>query len=221
MRVTRRRCLSVGIGLALLSAARPGAARQKPDPAGVSAAATPALAESPQASPMANPWEGLRRPLRPPALTAGTPCPVTRGRAISPDLSPAAGTGPAYAIGLGRDGVLSLQRAPTTDGWYGAKVLWVASPAYQGPVLVRGGQVGGSGELGFAEDVGEAPQAELRLPAGGTATPSTSAGIPRDGASGWSFWPSHTYVRAAGCDAFQLDGTTFSEVIVFATRIRG
>jgi len=36
---------------------------------------------------------------------------------------------------------------------------------------------------------------------------------------GWREWPSYTYVPAVGCFAYQVDGTSFSEVIVFEARI--
>jgi len=35
------------------------------------------------------------------------------------------------------------------------------------------------------------------------------------GSEGWRNWPSATRLQASGCYAHQVDGTTFSEVIVF------
>ncbi|HEX3873332.1 MAG TPA: hypothetical protein VHW26_04230 [Solirubrobacteraceae bacterium] len=40
---------------------------------------------------------------------------------------------------------------------------------------------------------------------------ATSSGEP----AGWREWPSYTRLRAGGCYAYQVDGTTFSTVIVF------
>ena len=34
----------------------------------------------------------------------------------------------------------------------------------------------------------------------------------------WQSFPEVTLVRSAGCFAYQIDGTTFTEVIVFSTR---
>jgi hypothetical protein len=33
--------------------------------------------------------------------------------------------------------------------------------------------------------------------------------------SPWANWPSYTRIQTAGCYAYQVDGLTFSEVIVF------
>lgn len=164
MNMTRRRVLTNGLGFVLVGTTGLDKARWAKRVAGEPEAdqAPPAR---PVATPAADPWRQLHRPLQVPRLAAGASCPRTGGRRINPDLSPAAGTGPAYAIGLGPDGVVSFDIAPTASGWYAAKILWVASPAYRGPVLVRGRQLGGTGEVGFGEGGGTAPQAELRLPA--------------------------------------------------------
>jgi hypothetical protein len=91
------------------------------------------------------------------------------------------------------------------SSWPGARVTWVAAPTYTGPVLIRGGQVGGAGSVGFGE--GDVPDDELQL-----LTPSThSPGEP----AGAREWPSFTRVLRPGCYAYQADGTNFSEVIVF------
>ena len=89
--------------------------------------------------------------------------------------------------------------------WNGGRVTWVAAPTYTGPVLIRGGQLGATGSVGFGE--GHVPVDELQL-----LTPSmTSPGEP----SGGREWPSFTRARSAGCYAYQVDGEGFSEVIVF------
>ena len=74
--------------------------------------------------------------------------------------------------------------------------------AYHGPVLIRGAQLDGSKVVRF--DRGSPlPAGELRIkPGKGT----------RDRAS-------FTRLRAAGCYAYQIDGTTFSRLIVFQARI--
>ncbi|HET7037526.1 MAG TPA: hypothetical protein VFI42_17710 [Thermomicrobiaceae bacterium] len=88
-------------------------------------------------------------------------------------------------------------------GWYYIKVLWVASPDYQGPVLIRGHQIGGPNEMRF--ESGDDPPNELTFGAGGGgSTPSH-----------FRNWPSYTRLRAPGCYAYQVDGTDFSDVIVF------
>lgn len=86
--------------------------------------------------------------------------------------------------------------------WGFSKVLWVSSPDYDGPALIRGYQIDGTNELRFER--GADPPAELRLPEEGGSAPA-----------GWRNWPSHTRVRAPGCYAYQIDGLDFTEVIVF------
>jgi hypothetical protein len=82
------------------------------------------------------------------------------------------------------------------SAWAGASVTWSAVPGYSGPVLIRGRQLDGAHAVGFGE--GHVPYDELQLPAGG----------PRQ-------WASFTRVRASGCYAYQVDGASFSSVIVF------
>jgi hypothetical protein len=94
-----------------------------------------------------------------------------------------------------------LRRKP----WDGGRVTFVAAPSYTGPVLIRGGEVGGAGVAGFGE--GRTPVDELQLLTAAT----TSTGEP----TGARQWPSFARVRQAGCYAYQVDGTSFSEVIVF------
>ena len=87
--------------------------------------------------------------------------------------------------------------------WSGQKVLWIARTGYGGPVLIRGHRLDGPQGLGFGD--GHVPSTDMRL------TSSTASG------SGWRgrAWPSYTRLRAAGCYAWQIDGTNFTTVIVF------
>ena len=89
-----------------------------------------------------------------------------------------------------------------TGGWHFFKIVWFISPRYQGPVLVRGRQVDGTNRIRFGD--GAAPRRELRIPAG--------RGL---FSHGWRAGGSNERVRAAGCYALQVDGVTFSRVIVF------
>jgi len=97
-----------------------------------------------------------------------------------------------------------------TDGSYRQKVLWVGAASYSGAVVIRGGRIDYPGWLKFALS-GSSPVDELRLQ-------EPTAGSPGE-EPGWREWPSYTYVPAAGCFAYQVDGTSFSEVIVFEARI--
>ncbi len=85
------------------------------------------------------------------------------------------------------------------SAWKGAQVTWHAS-GYSGPILIRGRQLGGSGAVGFGE--GHVPYDELQLL-------GTAMGAPP------GQWPSFTRVQGPGCYAYQVDGTSFSAMIVF------
>lgn len=116
------------------------------------------------------------------------------------------GDGPVYPVGL-TDGVLSTD---ALDGMYRQKVLWVSAASYQGPVLIRGTRLGGPGVVQFSHG-DSVPTTEFRVLEPGAASPDEEAG--------WREWPSYTTVPQPGCYAYQVDGTTFSTVIVFEARI--
>jgi hypothetical protein len=127
---------------------------------------------------------------------------------VSAAFGPGLGGGPIYPVGLGTAGTLGVV---ASDGSYLQKVLWVGAASYSGPVLIRGGRLDRSGWVKFAQGMGSAPVVEMRLQ-------EPTAGSPGE-EPGWREWPSYTYVPAAGCFAYQVDGTSFSEVIVFEARI--
>jgi hypothetical protein len=92
------------------------------------------------------------------------------------------------------------------SAWQGGRVTWTAPASYHGPVLIRGRRLGGGGAVGFGE--GHVPYDELQLDA-----PGQGPAIPRGAGREWL---SMTRVREPGCYAYQVDGTSFSEVIVFS-----
>ncbi len=85
------------------------------------------------------------------------------------------------------------------SAWQGTRVTWVAS-GYQGPILIRGRELEGPHAVGFGE--GHVPYDELQLDGGSYGSPPGQ-------------WLSFTRVRGPGCYAYQIDGTSFSEVVVF------
>jgi hypothetical protein len=132
----------------------------------------------------------LRRPLKLPPDDGG-PCPVTLSA-----------HGPVTPLQLGSGlGVSSFGGS----AWLAARVTWAVSGAYTGPLLIRGGQLGDGGAVGFGE--GRTPYDELQLLAAGRQAPAV--------ASGGRAWLSFTRVRGPGCYAYQVDGIGFSEEIVF------
>jgi hypothetical protein len=126
-------------------------------------------------------------------------------------LGDGVGRGPAYAM---RTGVIVFDWPPSTRSefvgskWSGTKVLWFVSPRYRGPVLIRGRRLDRPDVVRF--DKGKVPSSELRILAG-----SSIVGNPGVPDVGQRYRPSTTRLRASGCYAYQVDGTTFSYTVVF------
>ena len=150
-----------------------------------------------------DPWTKLRRPLHIPQLASGAPCPVTP--AHSTRFGDAQGPGPVWPV-LGFPELKFVYPVPPSQpsypsNWGGNKILWIAH-RYHGPVLIRGAQLDGPHRVRFGND--HVPATEMRMLSVGGNSPG-----------GWQNRPSMTRVRAPGCYAWQVDGTTFSRVIVF------
>jgi len=171
-------------------------------------------------------WAGLRRPFKAQPISAGDECPSAtttgplsaRGIVAPLGAAPAWGPGPAYPTALGRGPrpeFIFEYPPPQGSGWEGSgwggnKNIWVISPSYRGPVLVRGHQLDGPNEVrfengrpAFTQESGLHPSPELRLRG-----PETYGN------------PSTTRLRAAGCYTFQVDGRGFSYPIVFEARLQ-
>ncbi len=143
----------------------------------------------------------LVRPLAAPKVAAT--CPTDPARTVNPAFGLATGPGPVYAVGLRGGNLLAIGPAPGSEfggAFGGQKVLWVIDAAYDGPVLIRGGQVSGSEPVRFGR--GASPRSQMQV------RPAQTAGY-------WRDFPSYTRVRSAGCYFWQVDGTDFSHVIVF------
>jgi hypothetical protein len=132
----------------------------------------------------------LRRRLHLPSDDGG-PCPITISPPgpASPRLLPA---GVGFSTVNGSD-------------WSAAPVTWAVSGSYTGPLLIRGELLGGGDALGFG--TGTTPYDELQLLDAGQGAPRIQAG--------GRAWLTAVRVRASGCYAYQVDGTTFSEIVVF------
>jgi hypothetical protein len=160
----------------------------------------------------ASPGDGLAqlelRPLRMPAYPGGL-CLASPGKSAD-DFSPfgtgfAAGNGPVYPV-------LGGYQPNTQDGSFGVgvpeKVLWIASPRYSGPILLRGERLGGTESVHFGAS--ETAVTSLQL------TSETAASAQgRATSAGWRNWPSYTFLTEPGCYAYQVDGIGLSETIVF------
>jgi hypothetical protein len=158
-------------------------------------------------------WSVLRRPLHLPVVAAGSRCPVSRvddrvpWQRIRIFGGSGIGPGPVYP-GLGAtSGLLNAVKDTQYGGpWQGQKVFWYVAPSYRGRVLIRGRRLDGPGWLGFNGT--RVPKDELRIESYDTVSwsgqPSHSRGI-----------PSGVRALSSGCYGAQIDGKTFSTVVVF------
>jgi hypothetical protein len=163
--------------------------------------------------PVVNDPTTLRRPLHLPALVPGAACPVSQ---VDPNvdfssfgIAAGIGSGPAYPVGLA-SGTLTLAPAVNFNSklWGGQKVLWFVLPSYTGPLLIRGGRLDPPGGVVRFERGNVPPK--LLLIDRATAVPG---GVSPP--TGTRYRPSYTRLKAPGCYAYQVDGATFSEIVVF------
>lgn len=165
----------------------------------------------------------LARPLHPPAVAAGQPCPATSGSSIETSAfgGVALGDGPVRVLladrGDLRHGHVALIPTErrlgrgTASHWLAVETLWLSVPGYHGPFVVRGEALTGGDAIevqpsGDGLHVGKGP---LVVPPGPT---------PNTGGDGYRSVPGSTWVTGAGCYAWQVDGSSFSETIVFDAR---
>jgi hypothetical protein len=152
--------------------------------------------------------DSLRRPLAFPTVVPGSECPVTTtGSDVSNGLFGgfAIGEGPVRPMLSGgrlTTHLVHVFRPQGSRGWYAAKTLWFSWPQYRGPVLIRGRQLDGPHKVVF----GGGPR---------LIDPQLGHGEPLNSRDGWRTWPGGTWLRTPGCYAWQIDGTDFSNVIVF------
>ena len=166
----------------------------------------------------------LYRPSQLPTISAGTPCPISAshtfpaGQGFSNPYT-GVGDGPLVLTGDGKLGVNfdpPANESYFSDGRPGTKVIWRISDSYNGPVLVRGARLDGTGTVNFdrylgAVDNGSAP-----------GTPFPTLGYITSAGTGPTSYPSGLAVQSPGCYGIQVDGTSFSEVITFSvTSVHG
>jgi hypothetical protein len=96
---------------------------------------------------------------------------------------------------------------PDGQGWRGQKAPWISSPRYSGPIVIRGARLDAPGGVRFARSTGQ-HLVELYQARGAGKQPN-----------GWRVWPGAMLVHAAGCYGLQIDGTTFSHVIVVRVHV--
>jgi hypothetical protein len=192
-----------------------GAAALASAAVGLAACKEGSSAAPPTSSPLDETVAVLReRPLQIESLSAGEACPTSRLHTTSPDFGPGLGDGPVFPVGFSKRGVLRFVYPPPKNSifagsaWGGEKVLWVSDPQYAGPILIRGQQVDGPNRVQFGQG-----SAELL---GELAFAGQSA---ENWTGGWRNFPSYTRLRGPGCYAYQVDGASFSYVIIFKAAV--
>ena len=155
------------------------------------------------------------RPLRLPKVTSA--CSATTGaRKVTRGYAPAVGTGPIYIETGGFEfPTIPFAYPPPRQSqffenkWGGQILKLIGSPRYRGPVLIRGRELDGAEVLRFGP--GPHPSPLLRLP----------RGLYDPGVGGFTGWGSYVRLRAPGCYGIQIDGTSFSELVIFrAERVK-
>jgi hypothetical protein len=163
----------------------------------------------------------LRRPLRRVQMPTGC-CEVTKPvRRVNPIWGPVQGRGPVYPTS--ERGTLHMEFPPDPRWIFGgtgygvAKVIWIAKPSYDGPVLIRGFQIGGPHRVRFTvgHSVTGEPLSEDQFLTETAAPPNTARYGPV--VRGWRELKTLriTAVPVPGCYAWQVDGLDFSYTIVF------
>lgn len=165
-------------------------------------------------TPTPDPWLALARPLGLPSVGPGDSCPATTSTLTLQGIGPLLGDGPIYPAVRTHDGVLGLRfddptRTAWIDGrrWFGIKTLWVSNDPARGIGLVRAERLDDEGGIWFHPRADPEYVRELRL----TAEPWVSG--PQTPA-GWREYNSIVYLAEPGCYGFQIDGETFSTVVV-------
>jgi hypothetical protein len=156
-----------------------------------------------QSSPTPDYRAEVIRKLHLPVLGPGQACPTSGGTAISNSYfrGVAQGSGPVHPLAGNTRGVADLISRTQHPGWLAIKDIWFSEPRYRGPFLIRVRRLDGLGPAGLLEN----PR-------------TTSFLVPPDptidATDGYREHAGATWVRRPGCVAWQVDGLTFSTVIV-------
>jgi hypothetical protein len=183
----------------------------------VTAALAGALASASTGAGGGPPWAALRRPLHLPTLDSAATCPVSHVDRRVPwkriDIFGGSGIGPGPVYpGIPNAFVMASRDTQYGGPWFGGKVFWYVTPRYPGRVLLRGRRLDGPQKLGF--NGARTPQFELRIAPHDSVEwsgrPPGSRGV-----------PSGVRVLAPGCYGVQMDGASFSRIVVFRVDTAG
>lgn len=152
-------------------------------------------------------WDSLRRrPLTSLRVAPGEACPVTTGTG---QVGRWEGLGQGPAFPMGTHSVITILFPPPEgwgDEWSGTKRVWLLDTRYASRALVRGRQLDGPNELRFVHGYPGFTAEKILNPIRELMVEGNDA-------------PSLTRVRAPGCYAYQVDGRTFSYLIVFEAHL--
>jgi hypothetical protein len=159
--------------------------------------------------------QALWRPLHLPVVASGAPCPTPTSHTVSSRTAPVLGTGPVFFTAgaynpTDRTTMTAPYPAPAASlaagtGWAVAKTTLVMKKIFSQPLVVRGNRIDGAGQLGFSGPIGRRPFTAIQFPA--TASAIDFGTYKAHGLNVWA--------TSSGCYALQLDGKTFSRVVVF------
>lgn len=159
-------------------------------------------------------WKRLDRPLHIPTLPPGATCPISsiasRIDFRAHNVGAGIGPGPVFPAPFSPDAPQPLNAFSVPAGWHGGKHALFTLSAYHGRVLIRGRQLDGPGIVTFASNeirgapALSSPKPELRLGVGGPQVVHT-----------------FFFLTPPGCYAYQIDGTTFSYLVVFTVSQTG
>lgn len=157
----------------------------------------------------------LWRPLALSALDPGASCPVSAPHVITSRAAPVLGGGPVYVTpGAYNSADRSTMRvpfpAPSTSpaagtGWTLAKTPILMPRNLQQPIVLRGQRIDGVGMLGFSGYAGRRPFSAMQFPPTGY---SINLGS-------YKAHSMYIWANTPGCYAIQIDGRTFSRVVIF------
>jgi hypothetical protein len=158
-------------------------------------------------------WAGLEvRPLHFPTLAQGAACPVSPVSRFYASYGLGLGDGPIFPFAFAPDGQPAAY-IPPSQGPKGlipgfTKLFWAIAPSYRGPALVRGAQLDGLDGVFFngghaQDDVGDWASAPLL----------SELQLAGDGM--WTVDGAYVRLLGPGCYAFQVDGASFSQTLIF------
>jgi hypothetical protein len=136
---------------------------------------------------------------------------------VTTQLAPVLGSGPAFFTAgaynpTDRSTMKTLppdQGIAAGTGWSIGKAPLVVPKTFHQPLVLRGGRIDGSGELGFSAFGPQRPFAALQFPPG-----ADDFHVGKYKALGIGVW-----AKTSGCYALQVDSTRFSQIIVFRVEV--